>query len=199
MLYMDYLKKKKPKDAKGRFIKRIHYSPGTEFKKGQPPRNFGRGQFKKGHPGYLKHPNRTSFKKGDIPWMKEKKGIHLSPRTEFKKGHIPWTKGRFGEKASNWKEGRTIISVAIRRSKKYNEWRIAVYAKDNFTCQICRSRGGDTKLEAHHLKSFAKILEENNIKTIEKAMKCRELWDSDNGFTFCNKCHNLIRHGRRKI
>ena len=31
-------------------------------------------------------PNRTSFKKGLVPWNKDLKGIHLSPATEFKKG-----------------------------------------------------------------------------------------------------------------
>lgn len=31
-------------------------------------------------------PNKTSFKKGNIPWNKNKKGIHLSKATEFKKG-----------------------------------------------------------------------------------------------------------------
>ena len=32
-------------------------------------------------------PNKTSFKKGLIPWNKNIKGIHLSPASEFKKGH----------------------------------------------------------------------------------------------------------------
>lgn len=31
-------------------------------------------------------PNSTAFKKGCIPWNKNKKGIHLSEATEFKKG-----------------------------------------------------------------------------------------------------------------
>lgn len=36
-------------------------------------------------------PNATAFKKGDEPWNKGKKGIHLSPATEFKKGQQPAT------------------------------------------------------------------------------------------------------------
>ena len=34
-------------------------------------------------------PNKTSFKKGSIPWNKDKKGIHLSLKSEFKKGQKP--------------------------------------------------------------------------------------------------------------
>lgn len=41
--------------------KKIGYHTSTEFKKGEKPRNFGRGTFQKGHKGYLKHPNKTSF------------------------------------------------------------------------------------------------------------------------------------------
>jgi len=40
-------------------------------------------QFAKGH-----KPNSTSFRKGNRPWNKGRKGIHLSPATEFKKGHL---------------------------------------------------------------------------------------------------------------
>jgi hypothetical protein len=29
--------------------------------------------------------NKSSFKKSNTPWNKDKKGIHLSPETEFKK------------------------------------------------------------------------------------------------------------------
>lgn len=42
--------------------------------------------------------DKTTFKKGHIPWNKDKKGIHLSPTTEFKKG----------QNATNWKPIGTI-------------------------------------------------------------------------------------------
>jgi len=32
-------------------------------------------------------PNKTSFKKGFVPWNKGVKGLRMSPGTEFKKGH----------------------------------------------------------------------------------------------------------------
>lgn len=188
-----------PKDVKGKFIKGIHYSPETEFKQGQPPNNFGRGVFKKGHPGYNKKSNLGSFKKGQPNPNKGKGGLWGVNKGSFQKGNISWMKGRFGEKASNWKEGRTAIAEAIRKSENFKKWRMTVYSKDNFTCQFCKSRGRGVKLEAHHLKSLVKILEENNIKTVERAIKCKELWDINNGIILCSSCHNLTKYGRRKI
>ena len=43
--------------------------------------------------------NKGNFKKGSIPWNKDKKGIHLSPATEFKKGQF------VGKNHPTWKGG----------------------------------------------------------------------------------------------
>ena len=43
--------------------------------------------------------NKGSFKSGNVPWNKGKKGIHLSPETEFKPGE------RVREKSNTWKGG----------------------------------------------------------------------------------------------
>jgi len=63
-----------------------------------------------------------------------------------------------------------------------------IFQRDNWICQKCRKRGGIT-LHPHHKKSLATILEENNIKTLEGALNCKELWDVNNGITICRKCH----------
>jgi hypothetical protein len=52
-------------------------------------------------------------------------------------------------------------------------WRLAVYQKDNYTCQKCGQCGG--KLEAHHIKGY---------------FECPELrFDINNGITLCKECH----------
>ena len=66
------------------------------------------------------------FQKGNVPWNKDLKGIHLSPETEFKQGVL------IGNKHPSWKGGEqkntkdcNYISVGpnkrIRKSKKVYE------------------------------------------------------------------------------
>lgn len=179
---MGYSKKRKIRDERGRFVKG---HPGNI--------NLGKGQFKKGHPGYNKKSNSGSFKKGQPNINKGKNGFWGSNVGSFQKGNLPWIKGRFGEEASNWKGGRTPMLEAIRKSERYNRWRMNVFAKDNFACQFCETRGGSTRFEVHHTNSFINIVKGNNIKTIKQALKCKELWDVNNGTVLCNKCHNLTR------
>lgn len=100
---------------------------------------------------------------------------------------------RTGERASNWKGGITKISICIRSSKKYKEWREQVFKLDDWTCQWCGARSGKGKkvfLHVHHIKPFSLILRHNNIHSVEEAMICEELWLIANGQTLCEKCHS---------
>lgn len=92
-----------------------------------------------------------------------------------------------GEKSHNWLGGITPLRLKIYRSDVFKNWRDSVYKRDKFTCQSCGSVGG--KLNAHHIKSFSDIMIENNIKTLEDALKCKELGNISNGVTLCKKCH----------
>ena len=92
-----------------------------------------------------------------------------------------------GEKSPMWKGGITPLNRAVRRLPEYNSWILSVFQKDNYTCQRCNKHGGD--LNAHHIKKFSRIIEENLITSTEQALLCRELWDLNNGITFCIKCH----------
>ena len=192
----------KTRDKKGRFLKSIHYSSETEFRKGEPPNNFGRGQFKKGHPGYLTHSNKTSFKKGQPNINKGKKGLWCSNNGSFQKGQISRWKGKkrpefSGENHHNWKGGVAKLAENIRKSLEYKQWRLNIFQKNNWVCQECGKRGN--YLNAHHYpKEFNQILANNNIKTMIEALQCIELWDIDNGVTLCRSCHNLTKPGKPK-
>lgn len=60
-----------------------------------------------------------------------------------------------------------------RRIEGYKEWRLAVYTRDNFTCQCC---GATRNFHAHHLESYA----DNKELRVEES----------NGVTLCVKCHS---------
>ena len=81
---------------------------------------------------------------------------------------------RSGEKNHNWKGGITSEAEKIRKSIEYRLWREAVFARDNWTCQICGKRGNGT-LNAHHIKPFSDYPE---LRT-----------SIENGITLCRECH----------
>ena len=59
---------------------------------------------------------------------------------------------------------------------KHRAWRIEIFKRDDYICQICGQHGG--KLEAHHIKSFK---EYESLRYV-----------NSNGVTLCKKCHKEI-------
>jgi hypothetical protein len=122
-------------------------------------------------------------------------------QSERMKGHIGYTKGlKFsektkelmsiahrGEKCHFWQGGISNLYTNVRGSFKYRQWVSDIFTRDNFICQECGQRGG--KLHAHHIKQFALIMKENNVNTFYEAMECSELWNINNGKTYCYECH----------
>jgi endogenous inhibitor of DNA gyrase (YacG/DUF329 family) len=96
-----------------------------------------------------------------------------------------------GSNNPNWKGGITKTSIAIRSSFENRQWRSDVFQRDNYTCQECGVKG--VYLHAHHVKSFSTIVNEYNIKTMEDARNCMELWNINNGRTLCVECHDKKR------
>lgn len=64
-------------------------------------------------------------------------------------------------------------------TNSYKNWRNAVFARDDYTCQMCNVRGW--KLEAHH------------IIPVRDTKNMFFIFDIDNGITLCLKCHNKTK------
>lgn len=89
------------------------------------------------------------------------------------------------------------LRIAIRNCEPYKKWRTLVFQRDNYTCQTCLMHSRD--LEAHHKLPFHKMILNNNIKNLEEALICNELWDVNNGITLCGKCHTIIDIHRKRM
>lgn len=118
-------------------------------------------------------------------------------------GHSPWNKGKHHSLATRtllslklkgrkvWNTGMGVgspLGTAIRRSDKYVAWRTAVFVRDGYRCVMCKKQG---RLHADHIKPFALICKENKADSLESALKCKKLWDVDNGRALCVSCHRL--------
>ena len=78
-----------------------------------------------------------------------------------------------------------IIEKKLRCRKKYRDWvKKVIKLNPKYKC----GNFGDC-LEAHHKIKLINILYKNDIKTVEEALNCKEIWDLDNGLSICNVCH----------
>jgi len=59
----------------------------------------------------------------------------------------------------------------------YKDWRMAVYKRDKFTCQMpgCKSK---SRVQAHHIRKWSTA----------SALR----YEIDNGITLCRNCHDGI-------
>ena len=79
-----------------------------------------------------------------------------------------------GENHPRWNPNKG--KQELRRNADYAEWRLAVFKRDNFTCQKCHKQG--VKLNAHHIYEYAKY---DDLRL-----------DVINGITLCVKCHKKL-------
>jgi hypothetical protein len=96
-------------------------------------------------------------------------------------------KTKRGENHHNWRGGITPLRKIIRESVMYKKWQTNCLLRDNYTCVLCKKRGGN--LHVDHIKPFTIILSENKIDSLESSFTCQILWDTKNGRTLCIPCH----------
>jgi hypothetical protein len=101
------------------------------------------------------------------------------------------------KKLGNIRSEATKLDKIIRKSAEYRIWREIIFKRDNYTCQMCGHKGNE--IHADHVKQFALILLENDVKTFDEAVKCIELWDTKNGRTLCVHCHKATPTYARQI
>ena len=100
-----------------------------------------------------------------------------------------------GDKRYNWKGGVHSLKGTIRRLRNYEQWRTGVFERDGYKCQECGETG---YLHAHHIKTFDSILQEYGIDNLADAMEIKELWDINNGITYCEECHMVLHKKLRE-
>jgi ribosomal protein L44E len=103
-----------------------------------------------------------------------------------------------GDKNPNWKGGITTFNCILRNSDKYNEWRLNVYKRDRYECQKCKSKHD---LHAHHIIEWSSLIniflnkfnkftiDNDRQELIELALLDKDLWNINNGITYCGECH----------
>jgi hypothetical protein len=123
-----------------------------------------------------------------------KNGIKIR-KYQTEKEKLKRSTSQKGSKSYNWKGGKSILHQNIRNTFQYRQWRCDIFYRDGFTCQKCFKKGG--VLNSHHIKELNKIILEYNIKSIEEALNCEELWNINNGITLCKECHKKTIHNRK--
>ncbi len=97
--------------------------------------------------------------------------------------------GNIDESHPLWDNFVVPLKLKIRSLIEYKEWREKVFDRDKYACQECGDdKGGN--LNAHHKnKGFMEIIIDKEIQTLDDAKSCDDLWDINNGITFCKLCH----------
>ncbi len=135
----------------------------------EPSRRNGKcrhcARYRGGRKSYSKH-----------GWTKEAWMLHT------KINGIPnrrtFTKAMMGPLHHNWRGGITAPNKLARGTSEIAEWRLSVFQRDDYTCRICKVKGGN--MNAHHILSFAT---DKNLRH-----------DIDNGVALCRKCHIEVVH-----
>ena len=120
---------------------------------------------------------------GDRRWRKQT----FCSKSCALKGNVRTLGKNLGETNGSWKGGIADVNISIRMSYPYTQWRKAVFERDKWTCQMCGVSG--VKIHADHIEAFAVLMRKHGIDSVQSALICAELWDTNNGRTLCVPCH----------
>ncbi len=95
----------------------------------------------------------------------------------YGKKRIEHSKKMRGKKHWNWQGGISPENHILRVSLKSKQWRLGIFERDNYTCQICKDNKGGN-LNAHHILRWSKF------KSLRYTLA--------NGITLCKDCHRFI-------
>ncbi len=122
---------------------------------------------------------RQKYKWQDTEYRKHMSEVHKGQESPMSgKKHKPESieKMRISSKGQTaWNKGLGKATEHQRHIKsiEHKEWREAIFKRDDYTCQMCRQRGG--KLNADHIKPYS----------IYKDLR----YELSNGRTLCEDCH----------
>lgn len=176
----------------------------------------GRGKTDKCRSCAISSAMKSFYVNGGIPWNKGSDGKYISGKNNpmYGRNHSNKTKEKMatinrnrkhekhtketrkkiseaqrGEKHWNWQGGLSSLRIQAWHTYLYKQWRKTIFERDNYICQECGIRGGVKLNVDHYPKSFAQIMRENDIKSLDEIIECQELWDTNNGRTLCVSCH----------
>jgi hypothetical protein len=125
----------------------------------------------------VKHCSRSCAKKGKpSPNLGKTASLETRAKQSAKK------KGIRGKNHWNFKHGLRRGKIEM-SSGAYFDWRMSVFKRDDFTCQVCFIRG--IYLEAHHIKRF------NDYPELRL--------DINNGISLCKSCHNKTKNREKEF
>jgi len=158
----EYMRRKKI----GRTLK-IKYASGERL-----PAMKGKhtSQYQKDAVSKYNKEHKHGFKQNHVPWNKNLKGTHFSPKTEFKKG-MPI------ELHNNWHGGISFEPYTLDWTDTFKQ---SIRERDHYICGICKKTQGDRAFCVHHIDYNKK--------------NC----NPDNLITLCVNCHTKTSFSRKK-
>ena len=90
-----------------------------------------------------------------------------------------------GENHPFWKGGISSEYSLIRKSPEHKNWRLSVFERDKFLCQMPDCDKIKRDINSHHIKPFLAFPELR--------------FDTKNGITLCEKCHRRTYKNERKF